>query len=312
MAPDISVHRAERDEKIDAYRQAYESWGDGGPREEWVERRLESPRHNRAEWWVLTADGEVVSSLGCYDLDFQYRDETVDGIGIGAVHTAPEERGEGYASTLCREVHEQYADDDYRVALLFTDIDPDFYRDLGYEPTSDRRFETDALRDLAESGPRAGLHPLDPDDQLDTLTVWYDEAHEETPLALARDREYWATVVDERPDDKFFGVSHPGGPQQGYVRVRSGDDTLRVVELVLPDGGRVTEGACYRALADFALARQYDDLRQHFAPPRQLLSFFDDNRRDQGIPMVCPLDDEMELEESWLRSNARFWEGDKF
>ncbi len=312
MATDISFHRADRDEKIEAFEHSHESWGDDAPCAQWVERRLDSPRHQRADWWVLTVDDEVASSLGCYELDFCHRDATVDGIGIGAVHTAPDERGKGYASRLCRRVHEQYADEGCRLALLFTDIDPDFYRELGYATSSDRRFDTTELRDIAESGPRAGLHPLDPVDQIDLLALWYDEAHEEVPLALDRDRAYWETTVEERPDDRFFAVSRPGDEPSGYVRVRGGDDPLQVLELVVPDAETRTEAACYRALADFALARQFDHLRQYFPPPSPLLSHFDDNRRDQAIPMVRPLDDAVDLDEAWLRENALFWEGDKF
>lgn len=310
---DVSVHLADRDEKIDAYRLAYESWGDDRPIDEWVDRRLESPRHNRADWWVLTLDdGEVAASLGTYDLDFRYRGDSIDGIGIGAVHTAPEHRNNGFATRLCERVHEEADEAGNDIAFLYSDIDPDFYRDLDYEVTSDRRFDTTELRDLAEGGPRAGLHPIDPDDQLDELVVWYGEAHDDAALALDRDRDYWEHTVDERPDDRFFGVSAPGGREIGYVRVREDDDALRVLELVLPEADTGTAADCYRALADLALARRWDRITQYFAPPAEVLSHFDDNRRDRAIRMVCPLDDDLELEENWLRDHAEFWHGDRF
>jgi len=309
---DVSVHRADRDEKIAAYRLAYESWGDDRPIDQWVDRRLASPRHNRADWWVLTLeDGEVAASLGTYDLAFRYRGDTVEGIGIGAVHTAPEHRGRGFATQLCDRVHEEAEAAGEAIAFLYSDIEPDFYRDLGYEVTSDRRFDTAELRDLAEGGRRADLRPIDPDDQLDELVVWYDEAHD-AELALERDQTYWENAVDERPDDRFFGVSSPGGRETGYVRVREEEDILRVLELVLPEADSTTATGCYRALADLALARRWDRLTQYFAPPKGVLSHFDDNRRDRAITMVCPLDDDLQLEEPWLRENARFWQGDRF
>lgn len=310
---DVSVHRADRDEKIAAYRLAYESWGDDRPIDEWVDRRLESPRHNRADWWVLTRDdGEVAASLGCYDLDFRYRGETVGGVGIGAVHTAPEHRSQGYATKLCERVHVAARESGDTFAFLYSDIEPDFYRDLDYEVTSDRRFDATELRDLAEGGPRSGLHRIDPDDQLDELVLWYDEAHDDTDLALERDREYWRHAVDERPDDRFFGVSAPNGRETGYVRVRENDGALQVLECLLPEAEARTEAGCYRALADLALARRWDRISQHFAPPRGVLSHFDDNRRDLAITMICPLDDDVTLEENWLREHAQFWQGDRF
>ena len=308
-----SVHPADRDEKIAAYRLAYESWGDDRPIDIWVDRRLESPRHNRADWWVLTTeDDEVAASLGTYDLTFRYRGETHDGIGIGAVHTDPDHRNRGFATELCERVHHEAADAGRAFALLFSDIEPDFYRRLDYEVTSDRRFDTDALRALAEDGARAGLHPIDPADQLDELIVWYDEAHDDAGLALDRDRDYWESTIEERPDHRFFGVSSPGGRESGYVRVDDDGETLEVLELVLPDADVETSTACYRALADLALARSWRRIRQAFAPPPGVLSHFDDNRRDDRITMLCPLDDDLTLDESWLRDNARIWQGDRF
>lgn len=307
-----SIHRADEDEKVAAYRNAHEAWGGSTPVDEWVEQRLESPRHNRAEWWVLTEDGEVAASLGRYALSFRYEGASIDGFGLGAVHTAPEYRRKGYASRLCERVHESSADQGFSVGLLYSDIDPDFYRALGYAVASELRFESSELRDIAEGGARAGLHPVDAKDRLDELMIWYDEAHRGYGLFLERDRAYWESAIEEQTGHRFFGISLPGGRMEGYVRVKVDGDTLQILELVLPDAEPELGAASYRALADLALARGWERIRQFFAPPRPVLPHFDENRRDQAVAMLAPVAEDVDFDDAWLRQNARIWQGDQF
>lgn len=308
----VSIHRADEQEKVEAFRNAHEAWGGDTAADTWIEQRLESPRHQRADWWVLTNDGEVAASLGCYALQFRLDGRLHDGFGLGAVHTAPEHRGEGYASWLSQYVQERAVDRGDQIGLLFSDIDPGFYEELGYSIASDRRFDTQNLRDLAEGGPRATLHPLDPDGRLEEIMIWYDDWHEETRLHLARDRSYWRDSIHETEDHQFFGISAPGGREEGYIRVTERDQTLEVLETVLPEASHRDRAAAYRALADLALARNWTRIRQYFPPPRPVLSHFDDNRRDEHITMLVPAGDEVAFDENWLRTNAVIWPADRF
>ena len=308
----VSIHEADEQERRAAFRNAHESWGGDTTVDAWVEQRLESPRHQRADWWVLTDDGEVAASLGLYPLQFHYRGETLDGFGIGAVYTAPEYRGEGYATELSGRVQREASERGAQIGLLFSDIEPGFYEELGYSIASDRRFDSDALRQLAEGGQRAGLHPIDPEERLEELMIWYGEAHDDARLYLDRDRAYWTSLLDETSEHRFFGVSRPGGREEGYLRVRPDDGEVEVLELVWPEAGPEVEAAAYRALADLALARRWSRIRQHFAPPRPVLSSFDDNRRDREITMLVPTGDEVAFDENWLRTNAVIWPADRF
>lgn len=308
----VSIHEASEQERREAFRKSHESWGEDTDVETWVEERLESPRHRRADWWVLKNDGDVGASLGLYSLTFNYRGDRLDGFGIGAVHTDPDHRGKGYATELSRRVEEQLSERGAQIGLLFSDIEPGFYEGLGYSIASDRRFDTDELRALAEGSPRAGLHPVEPEERLEELMIWYDDAHEDARLYLDRGRKYWTNILSETPDHRFFGVSRPGGREQGYIRVRTEDETVEVMELILPGATPRTRAAAYRALADLALARRWSRIRQHFAPPAPLLSHFDDNRRDRAITMLVPTGDEVAFDENWLRANAVVWPADRF
>ena len=61
--------------------------------------------------------------------------------GIGAVFTSPASRGRGAARELIERLLERAAADGADLALLFSEIGPDYYARLGFEPiaTIDRR-----------------------------------------------------------------------------------------------------------------------------------------------------------------------------
>ena len=307
-----SVHRSDREEQIEAYRNAHETWGGEAEREAWVERRLESHRHNRAEWWVVTDNGEVAASLGRYPLQFCLRGVIVDGFGVGAVHTRPAYRRRGYATRLVRQLHEERRAAGDALALLFSDIRPDFYRRLGYEVCADRRFETTELRLIAEGGGHCGLRPLDPADQLEQVADWYEQTHRGGELWLVRDRDYWESTLTENPDDRFFEVSDSGGEAVGYVRLGLGDERLDILEVALAGADQQLRVGCYRALADLAIAGGQQKLHQYFPPPHPLLNQFDDNRRDDEITMIAGLDPDRSLSERWLKEHGRIWLSDHF
>jgi predicted N-acetyltransferase YhbS len=308
----VSVHPADSDEQIEAYRNAHETWGGGAEREAWVERRLESHRHNRAEWWVLTTDGEVAASLGRYPLQFRLDDELVEGFGVGAVHTRPAHRGRGYATRLVRQLHEARRAAGDTLALLFSDIRPNFYRRLGYAVCADRRFDTDELRTIAQGGERCSLQPLDAAARRDELAEWYRLAHADDALWLARDDDYWESTLRENPDDRFFEVRDAAGVGSGYIRCGKNGERLDLFEVALPGADEPLAVACYRALADLAVAGGAQRLHQSFPPPGPLIGRFDDNRRDDEITMIARLDPDRSLSEPWLKEHARIWLSDHF
>ena len=110
----------------------FDIWSKGLPLEEHVASRLASPKHRLAQWYVGTLDGRVVVSLGCYPLVFSYRGETAPGFSIGSVYTLAECRGQGLAPQLLDWVERHEAGRGPKSALLYSDINPDYYARLGY------------------------------------------------------------------------------------------------------------------------------------------------------------------------------------
>ena len=103
----ISIHKASLTEQIQADTHSYSTWGKDESLEEYLARCRSSVRRGKAQCWVLTLDGEVVSSLGCLKLQFYRKGAIVDGFGIASVHTRNDVRKRGFAERLCRYVIDQ-------------------------------------------------------------------------------------------------------------------------------------------------------------------------------------------------------------
>jgi len=96
-------------------------------------RRLHSVQHNRAQWYSGCLANKVVTSLGCYPLQFRLDGAVVKGIAIGAVHTLAEFRGNGFAPQLIRYVEENQRSYGAAISRLYSDIGPDYYARQGYQ-----------------------------------------------------------------------------------------------------------------------------------------------------------------------------------
>jgi GNAT superfamily N-acetyltransferase len=80
----------------------------------------------------LVEDGSVVASAKRYLLHARVDGRRVAVLGIGAVFTAPERRGRGYAQRLMAALMQQGQDEGCALALLFSEIGAPFYERLGF------------------------------------------------------------------------------------------------------------------------------------------------------------------------------------
>src|SRR5262249_55422533 len=132
MPSELDIHPASRDELIAAHENVFDIWNKGLPLDEHLRWRLTSPSHSRTRWFVGTLDGRVVVSLGGYPIKFQVADRQWPGIAIGSVYTRAECRGRGYAPRLIEWVEADARRRQLAVSVLYSDIGPDYYANLGY------------------------------------------------------------------------------------------------------------------------------------------------------------------------------------
>lgn len=301
MSRPYSIHFASDAERLAAYRNVHEVWGQGLPMPEFLERRLRSVRHNRAQWWVLTVGDEVISSLGNHPLEFFCRGRIHSGFGIGSVHTLPAHRQKGYAEALCREVLRESAARGDHLALLYCDIAPAYYERLGFRVCPAFEFRCDRLRELAADGSQAELEPFVPQAHLEELDDWYQRCCSLRDVFVWRSGDYWRYSLLNGPDDLFFRIRGPGGVPSGYLRLAERVAELELIEFMLPERQGDLETSVHRAVASLALARGYQALAGWLPPdaahpPESVVA-----PRKRRIPMLCALGDNVSLNDTILQ-----------
>ena len=107
-------------------RDAYARWWTAQLKTAWGAARLRRS--------ALVRAGEVLASAKEYHLDAVLDRRPINVLGLGAVFTQPEHRGQRYARELVERLVARAAEHGQSVALLFSEIGADYYRPLGFEP----------------------------------------------------------------------------------------------------------------------------------------------------------------------------------
>ncbi len=227
MGNQLEIHPASESEKIEAYRNVHEVWGGGLSLEAHVERRLASAQHNHARWFVGCCDDRVVTSLGCFRVQFRLNGQIEPGIAIGAVHTLPQYRGRGFAPQLIRWVEEHERARGAALSLLYSDIDPGYYAKLGYQRC--------AAWERWTAVPPAGLEGrtltrIEPQHHRSTIVELYDQFHSQLPLSIARDGEYWDYLFAKGASDQFYLLENRDGDHIGYSWLRQEKNRLTICD----------------------------------------------------------------------------------
>lgn len=110
------------------YSMGYDTWGEGKKYQDYLEECRSSVKYKKGTWYMLSVDGEGVSSCILYDL-------ANNTIGIGSLATSSEKRGLGYASLLLKEILNQKKDYLY---FLWSDIEPTLYERVGFTVVESR------------------------------------------------------------------------------------------------------------------------------------------------------------------------------
>lgn len=106
-------------------RQAYGRYNAAQVRTAWGSRHLRR--------FALVGDGNtVLSSAKRYDLDARLDGRDLKVVGIGAVYTPQDNRGQGYARCMVEELMLAAADEGADLAVLFSEIDPAYYEGMGF------------------------------------------------------------------------------------------------------------------------------------------------------------------------------------
>lgn len=111
-------------------------WSDGLTREAYAKynaAQMRTPwgsRHLRR--FALVDGAEVLASAKRYEFTARVDGEGMRAVGIGAVFTPERQRGRGYAREIIDRLTSDAASDGVAVAVLFSEIDPDYYTRMGF------------------------------------------------------------------------------------------------------------------------------------------------------------------------------------
>jgi predicted N-acetyltransferase YhbS len=221
----------------------------------WGERldRAGYARYNRAQlataWGAshlrrvaLVDDGRLLATAKRYDLSGRLDGQPVRILGLGAVFTPAAERGHGHAATLLRRLMDDAAAGGFGLALLFSDIDPDYYEHLGF-----RQLPVNQVALSVRPGTRMGtpMIPLRSGDfgDLAALVEMHAAQRAGYRFSLTRDAEYIGHAIAKKRLLAACG--------------KPGDRTVEF--LVVEEGGRAAAYAVLFEVGEFAMICECGD-----------------------------------------------------
>lgn len=306
---------AETADVLAVLRSSYELWGCDMSRQDYADW---TSMQSQTFWWrkhvrffVLRSAGKIVCSCKFYRLTMQSRGREFKIGGVGAVYTMPEYRGRGHASQMLASIKQMAKQEGYDALLLYSDIDPSFYEDCGYQLLSDHEFylwlndEQCQQRILRDPSFAEDLHDHETEvgqicpEVVPAMVASYNRYIPAVPWAIQRDEHYWSYKLAR----EIFLQSHPlaGRPPLEYLSIeldRAGggyvifehfDKILRVLEVVGRADARQT---LWRNLLRAAMLRRVQLIRGWEAVAPSFLKGIRYISRDAARPMLLPLSDE--------------------
>lgn len=300
----LDLHPASLEERVNAFRNVHEFWGRGLSLEEFVERRLASPQHNFARWFVGCLEGQVITSLGAYPLQLCLDGQRRPAIAIGSVHTLPRYRGRGFAPRLLSWVEDYYRQAGVEWSLLYSDIDPAYYARLGYERCPSWEGWRDVPGELpstvsqSAAEPALRLVPLTVTEHRQSIELSYERDHAQLPLWIRRNEAYWNYLFAKQPGDTFYGIFAATGKRVGYARVAVHEGVARLQDLAA--GGQLPGADLLDALLAEAAARQWRRLGGWLPHVPEVADRFTLQIRQREITMLKSLDPHKPVREEYL------------
>lgn len=306
----LDIHPASPVELVAAHTNVFDIWSRGLPLEEHVRYRIESPKHRLATWHVGCLDCRVVVSLGCYPLRFWIRGTEAPGIAIGSVYTLAEFRGRGFARQLLVSVEDHWRQQGAALSVLYSDIRPEYYARLGYTlcPSLEGWRDPRDIQDTAELSHR--LVEVAAASHIDELSALYAGYHGAANLSIARNEQYWKSLLQRFEDDLFFALVNQRGDWKGYVRLGRKDTAWRITDFALAHERETLAEQLYAATMTLAAQNGAVRFGGWLPDSPAARKFFGLAPRQSEITMIKSLAREHPLDAELVASTSRFCEID--
>lgn len=175
------------------------------------------------------AAGTPVAACKAYRLAAELAGEPVEALGFGAVFTRPECRGQGHAGRMLRSLMEEAGAGGTAIALLFSDIGPALYADLGFTALDVSQGQAPALAGPAPFAPWPADRPIP--------GAW----RLASPFRIARTPDYWDYALKRGEGAPLAWLPDgPDAPPRGFAVAEVEDDELWIAEAGLAPGDDAT------------------------------------------------------------------------
>lgn len=231
-------------------RRAYGQWNLAQTRTRWGSRHLQRVG--------LVENGRVLASAKRYLLKARLSGAPLDVIGIGAVFTPPDLRGQGLAEALIEAMVADGVTRGCSMALLFSEIGPDYYQRLGFEVWPREEVTIDIPR-TRRGAPATLVRALEPAD-LPGLAEISARYGSDPGFSLVRSPEFIEFQLIRRRLRAGLGpvglrqveafVSEEGHKPVSYLVVSRGPEGIRLEECGDRDPRASRVGAMLEALVE--------------------------------------------------------------
>lgn len=276
---------------------------------------------------ALVDGGEVLASAKLYTFDAVLDGRAVRTVGLGAVFTQPAHRGRGVARDLLGRLLDRSAEDGADLALLFSDIGPDYYAQLGFTPlaTADMHLR---IFENARRGAPATMVRAGGDRDLADLAAMGETRSARYLFHLTRDRDLLAYAIAKRRLLAGFGpsgarelqffIAEEGASAVAYVVISVRHANEGGVEWTIEEcGDRDPTGARVGAILQVLIARNPAERRPSirawlpagFHPPQVEVI---DQQPSSEVMMVKSLGPAGEPARTLRGEGVLYWRGDVF
>jgi GNAT superfamily N-acetyltransferase len=271
---------------------------------------------------ALVDGDQLLASAKLYRFEALLDHQPIAVAGIGAVFTSPASRGRGAARDLLDRLLELAAADGADVALLFSEIGPDYYARLGFEviPVYDRQLCV--IESTRYWAPMTMVRGGDDRDFRDLVTIGAARA-EPYRFHLIRDRDLVQFAIARKrllaglapSGDRalHFFIAEEGASAAAYVVINVHGSEWTIEEAGDRDPGGARLGAILQALIAREPAEKRPSIKtwlpEGFLPPQIAIV---SEQPSKDVMMIRPLTPRGQPTPPLTRGDVCYWHGDLF
>lgn len=157
---------------------------------------------------LIDTNENLLSSLKRYSMEIQFQNRKFKTVGLGAVFTPPNGRGQGLAKILIEKVLQDEREAGTELALLFSDIDPKYYKQFGFMELPANN--NSVLVELIPEAPSNLEFRQARSDEVQTLIKIYEDISPSDQVRVSTTPTLWSffRILDRSP--KEYIVSREG------------------------------------------------------------------------------------------------------